>query len=409
MDSNLYSNIKTPYYIIDEEKLNNNFKSMKEEFEKEWFNFSIGYSFKTNSLPWVLDWMKNKGTYAEVVSEKEYELALHVGYEPSKIIFNGPYKGVEALKFALDNGSIVNLDSFHEVEWIKNNRPLNGHKWLIGLRINFKLESYCNGETIMGEEVGRFGFNIENGSFKKAVDIITKMDYVDIVGLHGHHSTKTKSLKVFKTIANKICEVARYIGKTLEYVDIGGCLFGDKPNTPTFKEYANIITEELESYFDKTKTKLIVEPGAALIASPVEFVCKVVDVKEIIEKKVITTDGSCHNINPSMSNIKFDIDILTQSKDICSEQIVAGYTCIEKDRMAILKDRKAVTNGDILIFKNTGAYSMSLEPLFIRYFPAVFVYKNGELYYARKEWGVEEYMAKSYFGYSLPIKERNIK
>ena len=46
-----------------------------------------------------------------MVSRLEYDLALKIGQPPDKIIFNGPVKQYEDIELALNNGSIVNLDS----------------------------------------------------------------------------------------------------------------------------------------------------------------------------------------------------------------------------------------------------------------------------------------------------------
>ena len=94
------------------------------------------------------------------------------------------------------------------------------------------------------------------------------------MGIHGHHSTKTKSLNVFRAICNKILEVSEDIIDDIEYIDMGGCIFGDKPGAPSFKEYADTICDILEETFDKNKVTLILEPGAALIASHLNIYVK---------------------------------------------------------------------------------------------------------------------------------------
>ena len=124
-----YKQLDTPCYILDESKLCNNYDSLEKAFKKRWGNFKVGYSYKTNSLPWILNFMKKKGAYAEVVSEPEYRLALRLGYKPSEVIINGPYKGYEAIREILEDGGIVNLDSFHEIEWLKENKPKIKRKW----------------------------------------------------------------------------------------------------------------------------------------------------------------------------------------------------------------------------------------------------------------------------------------
>lgn len=387
-----YLELETPCYILSESRLVNNYDELVKAFTKRWNNFIVGYSFKTNSLPYVLTLLKNKGAYAEVVSEPEYRLALKVGYDAEKIIINGPYKGFKALEECLNNGAIVNLDSFHEVEWIKNNKPTEGKVWKVGLRINFDLESNCKSETIMGEEPGRFGFNMENGSFEKAIKELKNISYIKIVGLHGHHSTRTKSLNIFKVISKKLCDAGRLLDNNIEYVDIGGCIFGDKPGAPTFDEYAEVITDILEKEYDKKKVALILEPGAALIASPFKYLCKVIDKKDVFDSRIVTTDGSCIHIDPQMHGIKFYQECYGSGEIFNDRQIISGFTCIEKDRMAIVSNECELKENDHVLFYNTGAYSMALSPLFIQYYPNVYLESDNEIKIIRKAWSVEDYI-----------------
>lgn len=392
----IYKGLETPCYILDEEKLSNNYDELLKAFTTRWRKFIVGYSFKTNSLPWILNYMKNRGAYAEVVSNAEYRLALKLGYDNKKVIINGPCKGFNALRDALEDGAIVNLDSFHEIQWIKENLPKNQKIWKVGLRINFDLERYCPGETIMGEEPGRFGFNLENGSFDKALEELKEISYIKVVGLHGHHSTRTKSLRIFKTISEKLVEASRCIADDIEYIDLGGCIFGDKPGAPTFCEYADTICNVLENNFNKEKVTLILEPGAALVASPFKYLCRVIDKKDVFDRRIVSTDGSLIHIDPQMHGIQFFYESFQNGKEIIDKQIVSGFTCIEKDRMAILKNKVELNIGDYILFHNTGAYSMALSPLFIQYYPYIYVERNNKILVARKPWNEEDYIKNSF-------------
>lgn len=391
-----YRNLNTPCYIINKEKLIHNYYSMKESFQKLWSEkFIIGYSFKTNSLPWVVNWMKENGAYAEVVSEPEYRLAMFLGYDKDKVIINGPYKGLNVIIEILENGGIVNLDSFHEIEWIKKHKPVKQKKWKVGIRINFDLESKCPNETIMGNEPGRFGFNVENGSCQKAINELKQLQYINLVGVHGHHSTKTKSLRVFKEIAKEILLISEDIKENIEYIDMGGCIFGDKPGAPSFDEYASVITQELKKSFDPKKVTLIMEPGAALIASPVKYLCEVIDKKDISNIRFVSTNGSLIHIDPQMHGIPFYKEIYSTGSVMKEIQVIGGFTCIEKDRLGSLKNESELEIGDYLIYYNAGAYSMALSPLFIQYFPSVYVEDINEIELVRKPWTVEEFIAKN--------------
>ena len=65
----------TPCYILHKQLLDDGLKLLRDSLEKYWNNYEIGYSFKTNSLPWVVAYMQENGISAEVVSKDEYLLA----------------------------------------------------------------------------------------------------------------------------------------------------------------------------------------------------------------------------------------------------------------------------------------------------------------------------------------------
>ena len=49
---------QTPYFVIDENQLTKDFQMLKSSLETSWGNYRIGYSFKTNSLPWLVTFLK---------------------------------------------------------------------------------------------------------------------------------------------------------------------------------------------------------------------------------------------------------------------------------------------------------------------------------------------------------------
>ena len=386
--------LKTPYYLLDLQKLEKNLLGLRSAFTSLWPNFSVGYSFKTNNLPWIASWMRTQGVMAEVVSTPEYELAKFVGYADNQVIINGPCKGYEAMDKILIAGGIVNLDNFQEISHIQNNLEAYTNDIKVGLRINFDLETACPGETIPGKAPGRFGFNVENGDFQKAIVLLKDIPNVKVVGIHCHHSTRTKSLHIFKAITSKACECSA-LCDDLEYIDLGGCLFGDKPGAPTFDEYAKTIVDVLSDYRIQSNVKLILEPGAALIASTVSYVCKVIGTKDIKGVRLVFTDGTIKHIAPQMNAIKFGYTLNASSSKIINRQVVTGYTCIEMDRYLDLSEQKELCVGDEVVIHNVGAYTMSLAPLFIEYFPAVIVKNGDDCQMVREHWSTQEFIHKN--------------
>lgn len=54
----MISNLKTPCFIINENELKKNIDNMHSSLRKTWGNYIIGYSYKTNSLPWIINYLK---------------------------------------------------------------------------------------------------------------------------------------------------------------------------------------------------------------------------------------------------------------------------------------------------------------------------------------------------------------
>ncbi|NGU66458.1 pyridoxal-dependent decarboxylase [Clostridium perfringens] len=391
----MISNLETPCFIIDENELKNNIEEMHRALKKAWGNYIIGYSYKTNSLPWIINYFKKNNIYAEVVSDLEYSLAKKINYDDKNIIFNGPIKGKKRFIDALKNGAIVNLDSNREIEWIEN--EIFDQEIKIGIRVNFDLEKECPNETAMGEKGGRFGFSLENGSFEKVVKRINSIKNVKVVGIHLHNSTKTRSLKIYEELSKKANKIAGMFDYDLDYVDIGGGFFGGLKGKPSYYDYMSVISNELSKGFDKSKTKLIVEPGASLIASPISFLCEVVDVKDTYANRIVTVNGSRNNIDPLMRKSNYFINILANgNRKIMDSQVVCGYTCMEDDRIVNIEDKIELIVGDKLIFNKVGSYTMCLSPLFIEYFPKVYLKTSmNEFICVRENWTVEEYIQKS--------------
>lgn len=383
--------MKTPYFLIHQSILEEGLDKLYTALENYWPNSVIGYSFKTNSLPWVLSFMKEHGCYAEVVSENEYELAEYIGFE--HIIYNGPVKGKDSFLRACEAGHIINLDALREIEWLKE-AAYAGKTINVGLRVNFDLESMCPGEASGGEEGGRFGFNYENGSFLRAVEELKEIRGVRLSGIHLHCSSKTRSLNIYRAIAETACKICKEYGLDLDYVDVGGGYFGGLPDKPQYDDYLGTISGILRKYFDPKRTCLIVEPGTSLICPPIDYVTTVTDVKETNRNRFVTTDGSRIHVDPLMrkKGYFYHIEPMKPEKEAVKMQIISGFTCMEDDRLFRLTDAPALQCGDQIVYEKVGAYTMCLAPLFSGYYPDVYLEDKGRITCVRRRWGVKEYV-----------------
>lgn len=390
--------MKTPCYVIHKDILDEGMKKLKMALAEYWPNAVIGYSFKTNGLPWVLHYMKYQGCYAEVVSEDEYELAEYMGY--THIVYNGPLKGKESFQRACKAGHIINLDAEREIRWLREVCALNPELSVkVGVRVNFDLEAMCPGEASGGAEGGRFGFSYENGRFAQVIEELSAISGVKIAGIHLHCSSKTRSLNIYEAIAKMACRIHRESRMDFEYIDVGGGYFGGLSNKPQYKDYLRVMSEILKTEFRAERTALIVEPGTSLICPPIEYITTVTDVKETNRNRFVVTDGSRIHVDPLMTKKSYfyhtEFEKNGSRRDKVDKQVISGFTCMENDRLFEWKDGPALQEGDRIVYEKVGAYTMCLSPLFIGYYPAVYLEEEGKISCVRRKWGAKEYVQQS--------------
>lgn len=394
------NNLQTPFYRVKEKDLLYDINLLKEALTKNWGNFIMGYSVKTNSLPWLLRYLKEHGFYAEVVSDMEYDLAKRLGYTDDRIIYNSPIKKREVWEQVLLGGGYVNFDSSYELQWIKDmSLQYPEREFNVGLRVNCDIGTLCPEEELVEEEGGRFGYCYENGKLKEAIKEITNLPNVKVAGLHLHSSTQSRTVKVYGALAKMAVKIAGEYGLELEFVDMGGGYFGGRDDKPNYLNYFEEIGKELRKYFNPEKTKIIAEPGVSLISRGMTFETSVLDIKEIRNHKFIVTDGSRVNLNPLVTRHVYPHHIVygTDTKDRVTEtsQWVCGATCMEYDRLFEIVDDIALQPGDRVVYDTAGGYTMCLNPLFIHYFPAIWIEKeDGTLFQAREPWTNDEYIQK---------------
>lgn len=387
----IYNNLNTPCFVVDKQILDDGISLLTSSLEKYWNNYIVGYSFKTNSLPWLVNYIKQKGFYAEVVSDDEYSLARLMNFDEDKVVYNGPIKSKETFIEAMNFGCIVNVDTKREIEWLKE-LP-KGKSYKVGVRINFDIESACPTESACGDEGGRFGFCYENGEFKNAIDVIQAMENVSVCGIHLHCSSKTRSLNIYKAIAQMACKIKEEFDINFEYIDIGGGFFGGMDNRPKFPDYLKLVSEILSKAYNPTETMIIVEPGMSLIGPAIDFVTSVIDVKDTTYNRFVVTDGSRTNVDPLMTKSAYFDEIIYQSHDRAEmeKQVICGFTCMEHDRLFVLENSKELMVDDKIVYHKVGAYTMCLSPMFIKYFPTVILNDNGKITEIRNKWDAKAY------------------
>ena len=384
--------MNTPYFVLNEKDLLDNVSSFSTALSKLWPNSKIAYSIKTNSLPWMLEYLNSKNIMAEAVSYEEYRLAKLCGYKDQSIVFNGPIKTESQLEEAISNGAIINIDSKRELDYIASNRSVIKGK--IGLRINIDPAIFPEGDAEYCEDGFRFGFADKDNLLADAISVLYKTYGNKRFGLHLHCNTITRSIEAYVAISKYAVSIIKKYNLDPEYIDIGGGFFGGVPGKPTADDYISAIRSVFEQSIDIDSTTLIIEPGSAFAGSIFDFCTSVLDVKDTLKSRIVTTDGSRINIDPLWikSRYLYTIERHNQTAKIIPDQIICGYTCMDHDRIMRLKDDLELNVGDIITYHKVGNYTVTFGGMFIRYLPEVYLKKtDGSMELIRRRTSVDEY------------------
>lgn len=393
--------LQTPCFILDKEELEKSVKGFQNALKSNFKRNIVGYSVKTNSVPACMKLAGEMGAYAEVVSHDEWELARLCGFDQLHIVYNGPMKSKETFLDAVEHGAIVNIETKRELEWLKELDAQvsdDAQKYKVGIRLNINI-SYVSPEDADGDnDNSRFGFSDETNEFADAVALIAKMPNVELAGLHIHRTAHSRSIRFYKQSIAFACKTIEKYGLKLDYLDVGGGYFGIFPNKPTYQEYSDAFCEVLTSH-GLQDLCVIVEPGNALVASCFAFLSEVIDVKHVEDELwFATTDGSRNDLDPFFKKSGYLSEVqYAHDTPVVKEQIVSGCTCLEYDRLFTLSEKPLLSVGDRIYYRNVGAYTMCLSPMFIRYIPNIYLKKDGEYTLVREKWTAKEHVMKNMF------------
>ena len=353
------------YYLLDSKQFVNNFIELRDTFCKIYPNFNIAYSYKTNYTPKFCKIVNELGGYAEVVSEMELELALRIGVEPKRIIWNGPIKNPQKLEEFLVVGGTDNIDSVEELEVVKVIAGKHLDKVMnLGIRCNYDVNDGV---------VSRFGFDVDSEDFKKVLDFVTTTKNVHFINFQCHFAKR--QIEYWTARAKGMIELIDRLGIIPERIDIGGGLFGKMADSlkiqfknviPDYQAYAEATATVFADYFaDKdVKPELLIEPGSAVVGDCMKFVGTVKTIKNVRSKWIATVFGSQKNI--SMTGINPPIEVISmggEQKEYKDLDMV-GFTCIEGDVLYRNYNGK-LAHEDAIVLSNCGSYSLVMKPPFI--------------------------------------------
>jgi diaminopimelate decarboxylase len=385
--SDLVEKYGSPLFVFSERTMVNRCRELKELLALHYPKFQLAWSYKTNYLDAICRVFDREGSWAEVVSEFEFEKAVRLGISPSRIIFNGPYKPEGALEKGFQGRCRVHIDHFDELSTAEKVADRLGIKPEVGLRINFSISSIPNWE--------RFGFHLESGQAWSAVKRLVGGGKLKLSGLHCHIGTFILDPAAYREATLKMAafgnRLRNEMGLTMKWIDLGGgfasvntlhsqYLPGDQV-APSPGQYVDAIVEGLETldYPPSELPTLFLETGRALIDEAGYLIATVHANKRLPDgRRALIMDTGIHHLMTSLW-YRHEIVPAQEYSGMPEPTVIYGPLCMNLDVLRPLVPYPPVRTGDRLVIKNVGAYNVTQWMQFITLRPnVVMISRNGQ-------------------------------
>lgn len=321
------------------------------------------YAVKANANIAILKLLENLGCGAEVISGGELYRTRQAGVKPGKIVFDGPGKSPEEIRYALREGVLMfNVESEQELECIDALAGEMKVKARIALRVNPDVNPNTHPYIATGLKKDKFGIPIERALdyYKRAA----AMSNLEVVGLHQHIGSQITRVGPYRDSVRKLVDLLERLraeGLRLQYLDIGGGpgIRYDKERALTPERLAGALREVLES----SGCRLIVEPGRSIVGNSGALITRLLYIKSNAVKNFYIVDAAMNDlIRPSLYQAHHHIAPvqLVPERDGTITVDVVGPICESGDYFAQDREMPVMEPRSLIAVMSAGAYGFTM-------------------------------------------------
>lgn len=364
-----------PLYVYDADKIASQYDRLTRAFSKV-EKFKIHYAVKALSNISILNYLKSLGSGLDTVSIQEVQLGLYAGFDPKDIIYTPNGVSMEEIEAVAQLGVQINIDNLSILEQFGTKHPTIP----VCIRINPHVMAGGNANISVGHIDSKFGISIHQLPHLLRIIENTKMH---INGIHMHTGSDILDVEVFLYAAEILFETAKHF-KELDFIDFGSGFkvpYKKDDIETDVEEFGKKLTKRFlafEKEYGRALT-LAFEPGKFLVSEAGYFLAKVNVVKQTTSTVFAGIDsGFNHLIRPMLYGSQHHIENISNPKAKERYYSVVGYIC-ETDTFATNRRISEIHEGDILCFKNAGAYCFSMASNYnSRLKPAEVLWKDGK-------------------------------
>lgn len=359
----------TPLFIYDEQHLRTRCREAVEAFGRD----RVVYATKAFLCGAMARLAVEEHLMLDVATGGELFTALHAGVDASRCILHGNNKSDAEIEYAIRVGiNHIVVDSFDEIDRIERiyengASEVAGQQVRVLIRVTPGVHVHTHEYVQTGQDDSKFGFNLNNGDARKAVDRAFASPAIQLLGIHCHIGSNVLEVDNFARASQVMVDMYASLQASynLTHLTLGGGLgvaYTEEEHEPSITQWAEVIKQATASL--PSNTVVAVEPGRAIVATAAITVYEVGTVKDIegIRTYVSVDGGMSDNPRPMMySSVYEAFDPLRVTAERSDHARVVGKHCESGD---ILIDNARIPHdvkvGDLLATAVTGAYGYSM-------------------------------------------------
>lgn len=389
----LVKQYKTPLVVYDVKAIRDQIHHFQKVFNDNGVDYAVSYASKAFACIAMFQLVNQENAHIDVVSGGELYTAIKAGFPMDHVSFHGNDKSVDELEMAVDHQiGVIILDNFHEIDLLKQILEEKDASINVMLRVTPGISAHTHEYDQTGQVDSKFGFDLQSGQARKALDLVLADKRMNMLGIHCHIGSQIFEVKGFEMAATKLIDTLgqwhQEVGYEAKVVNVGGG-FGiryteeDDPIAPEM--FVDAIVKAIKKRVGELSLPMPavwIEPGRS-IAGPAGYNLYTVGSRKDVPgiRSYVTVDGGMgDNIRPALYQAKYEAVLANNPKAPMKETVrVAGKYCESGDILIQKQALPATKPGDVLAMLATGAYGYAMASNYNRNpRPAVVFVENGK-------------------------------
>lgn len=377
----------TPLYIYDTAKMEAQYKRLRAAFKGS--KHKINYACKALTNINVLRFFQRLGAGLDTVSIQEVDLGLKAGFDPQEIIYTPNGVSMSEIEKAVERGVRINIDNLSILEQFG---AKYGNDYPVCIRMNPHIMAGGNAKISVGHIDSKFGISIHQ---RRHLERLVQSLNLRVEGVHMHTGSDILDVDTFLVGAELLLDLAHDF-PDLNYIDFGSGFkvpYKDGDIATNVEELGQKMTAMFQAFCQDygRELELEFEPGKFLVSESGTFCCRVNGLKQTTATVFAQVDtGMNHFIRPMFYDAYHQIENISNPTADARVYTVVGYIC-ETDTFASDRQIKEVRQGDILAFRNAGAYCYTMANNYnSRFKPAEVLVHQGEAHLITRRQSLED-------------------